>query len=92
MQKRVVINECFGGFSLSEQALKRYRELGGTVEYHRDIERDDPLLIQVVEELGEAANGRCAALKIVEIPSDVEWQIEEYDGLEHVAEKHRIWS
>jgi hypothetical protein len=45
----------------------------------------------VVLELGEAANGRCAELKVVEIPDDVEWQIEEYDGLEWVAEKHRTW-
>ena len=27
----------------------------------------------------------------VEIPDDVEWQIEEYDGSEWIAEKHRIW-
>lgn len=55
------------------------------------IPRDDPILIQVVEELGEEANGIAAELKIVEIPDDVEWVIEEYDGKEWVAEKHRIW-
>ena len=27
----------------------------------------------------------------VEIPDDVEWQIEEYDGTEHISEKHRTW-
>jgi hypothetical protein len=54
--------------------------------------RADPLLVQVVEELGEFADGRHAELKIVEIPDDVEWQIDEYDGLEWVAEKHRTWS
>jgi hypothetical protein len=58
----------------------------------RDVARDDPHLIQVVEELGELADGRFAQLKIVEIPDDVEWQIDEYDGLEWVAEKHRTWS
>ncbi len=25
------------------------------------------------------------------IPDDVKWQIEEYDGLEWIAEKHRTW-
>jgi hypothetical protein len=48
-------------------------------------------LIQVVEELGDGANGYFAKLKIVEIPDDVLWQIEEYDGKEWVAEQHRTW-
>lgn len=54
--------------------------------------RADPLLVQVVEELGEEAGGRHASLKIVEIPDDIEWDIEEYDGTEWIAEKHRTWS
>ena len=56
-----------------------------------DIPRDSPLLLIVVEELGEEANGFLADLKVVEIPDDVEWEIEEYDGREWVAEKHRTW-
>lgn len=48
-----------------------------------------PLLVQVVEELGDRAGGPCACLKVVEIPADVKWTIEEYDGLEWVAEAHR---
>ena len=56
-----------------------------------DIKRDDPVLVQVVEELGEEANGDFAYLKVVEIPDDVDWIIEEYDGCEQVAEKHRTW-
>lgn len=58
----------------------------------REIARDDPILVQVVQELGSVADGNHAQLKIVEIPDDVEWQIEEYDGNEWVAEKHRTWS
>ena len=57
----------------------------------RDIPRNDPALVEVVEVLGEAANGFAANLKIVEIPEDVDWCIEENDGLEWVAEKHRTW-
>lgn len=57
----------------------------------KDIARDDPVLVQVVRELGEKADSRFSSLKVVEIPADVEWIIEEYDGLEWVAEKHRTW-
>lgn len=57
----------------------------------RDLVRDDPVLIQVVRELGTKANAPVAKLKIVEIPASVEWQIEEYDGKEWVAERHRTW-
>ena len=48
-------------------------------------------LIDCIEALGSDADGRHAKLKIVEIPSDVEFTIEEYDGSEWVAEKHRTW-
>jgi hypothetical protein len=95
--RRVVINECYGGFGLSDVAELRYRELAGVDfeddKFHvSDIARDDPLLIKVIRELGPAADGLHAELKIVEIPADVEWQIGEYDGNEWVAEKHRTWS
>lgn len=56
-----------------------------------DISRHDPNLVRVVEELGEKANDAGSNLAIVEIPDDVEYVIEEYDGYEHVAEKHRTW-
>ena len=65
---------------LVEQTLNEY-----------DIPRDDPALVQVVEEMGAVANGRYADLAVVEIPDNVAWQIEESDGLEHIAEKHRTW-
>lgn len=56
------------------------------------IKRDNPLLVQVVEEMGAEANGFCAELKIVEIPFYVKWHIAEYDGVEWVAEDHQTWS
>jgi len=70
----------------------RYEKSNALYFSDRDIERNDPLLIQVIKELKQEANGYCAKLKIVEIPDDVEWEIEEYDGWEHIAEKHRTWS
>ena len=65
----------------------------GTEEYFevREIPRNDPVLVAVVEELGSKANGFCASLKVVEIPENVDWYVEEYDGNEWVAEKHRTW-
>ena len=64
----------------------------GTLFDDDEISRDDPVLIQVVEELGDKANGFCASLKIIEIPDGVNWQVEEYDGREWIAEKHETWS
>lgn len=55
-------------------------------------DRADADLIAIVEEMGSDADGRYAELKIVIVPDDVEWEIAEYDGNEHVAEKHRTWS
>lgn len=132
---KIVVNACFGGFSLSHEAIMRYAELKGirlfvekensfftsyyTIEpakYHElsdkwfkedgnhrrinsknwyfscsDIKRNDPILIKVVEEMGSLANGQCADLEIREIPDDVEWEIDEYDGNETIHEVHRSW-
>lgn len=60
--------------------------------YERDIPRDDPALIQLVEVFGETANGNFAELKVVEIPDGTDWQIGEYDGTEWVEETHQTWS
>lgn len=55
------------------------------------IDRNDPALIQVIEEMGEESWGSFAELSIVEIPDDVKWHIAEYDGREWIAEDHRTW-
>lgn len=56
-----------------------------------DIERTDPILIQIIEEMGEESYGFCSQLEVVEIPDGIEYTIEEYDGDEHIAEAHRTW-
>lgn len=138
---KIVINNCFGGFGLSEKAMRAYfakqgrnvfksgdglsttyfdapvpKEFElpegelfmrrGHPEYERyrswyeehvlsdrDIPRDDPDLVAVVEELGsDVASDAYGRLVVVDIPDGVQWQIEEYDGSEHVAEVHRTWS
>ena len=58
----------------------------------RTIKRDDPVLVDIVREMGEAADGDYARLKIVQLPADVDWTIAEYDGQEWVAEQHRTWT
>lgn len=91
---KVVINQCYGGFSLSKDAIKEYEKRTNKLEsefYDRYIDRDDKDLVAIVEEMGEAANGSCADLNVVEIPDGISWKIEEYDGYEHVAETHRTW-
>ena len=133
---KVVINGCFGGFGLSDQAYEQLIEWGiPVVEYIREErnpktglydkkikqnegkvifdralsgeeislwggrywetwlkdDRENPLLIKVVELLRDKASGRCSNLKVISIPNNVKYTIEEYDGLEHIAEEHRTW-
>ena len=100
---KVVINICFGGFGLSDEAIRLYAEKKGIQLGERqsygydeisdwDISRDDAILVEIVEELGAKANGDYAELKVVEIPDGVDWYVSDYDGNEHIAERHRTWS
>jgi len=69
---------------------EKYREYSWDFRPSKE-DRADPLLIETIETLKEEANGSCCELKIVEVPDDVDWIIQEYDGWEWVAEKHRTW-
>ena len=86
---KIVYNACYGGFSLSEKAIARYIELSGVSAedfYDRDVARNDPILAQVVEELGREADGDCAKLEIYEIAAGTKYYLDEYDGMEHIIE------
>lgn len=121
---KVVINRCYGGFGLSDQAFEMLLDRKG-IEWEKspakntfsspfdyydkghvgeddhylwyrnvindDADRADPILVQIVEELGEKVNTRFSDLRVVDVPDDAKWYIEEYDGYEHVAEEHRTW-
>jgi hypothetical protein len=50
----------------------------------RNIERSDPALVQVVQELGNKASDRYAELTIEDIPAGTLYRIDEYDGFESV--------
>jgi hypothetical protein len=68
-----------------------YKTDKNTTWYDGNLDRDDPLLIQVVETLDDEANGQFAKLEVVEIPDGIAWTITEYDGYESVEEEHRSW-
>lgn len=89
---KVVINKCFGGYGLSEAAYKYMGLEWDGYGFAFSGDRTNPQLVKCVETLGEAANGRFAYLKVVEVPDDVSWYIDEYDGSESVEEAHRSWS
>lgn len=59
--------------------------------YLRNEHREDPVLIEVIEELGEKANGRFGNLKIVEIPDDLDYVIDEYYGIEILHQRVQEW-
>lgn len=64
----------------------------GTLVCFRDNVREDADLIAIIEEYGsKKCSGMCSSLKVVEIPDDVQWEIDEYDGLESIHEVHRVW-
>ena len=59
----------------------------------RDLKwRTDNDLINLLEEKGsDFVSSPLSSLKVLEIPDDVEWEVEEYDGSEWISEKHRTW-
>lgn len=59
--------------------------------YLREEHREDPILIEVIEELGDKANGRFANLKVVEIPDDLNYVIDDYDGIETLHQDVETW-
>jgi len=117
MVQEIVINNCYGGFSLTDEFVAWLREQGHkdaekeTIagEYFSDgsgpkdefvgvhpdyISRTDELLLKAVKgktDFDGSVGGRCAELKVVEVPDGVDWEIDEYDGFESVEETHRSW-
>lgn len=100
---KIVINSCFGGFSLSKPVYDelgiewddfgylRNKDLGISSENHNAY-RSDPRLILAIEKVGiEKSGGFCAKLSIVDIPEGISWVIDDYDGCETVEEVHRSW-
>ena len=89
--QEIVINTIYGGFGLSKEAQKLLKQKTSFNSLFR-LRRDNEFLIEVVRQLGRKANSKKAELKIVTIPDGVSWQIEDHNGLEWIAEVHRIWN
>ena len=91
---KIVINDCHGGFGLSEEGEKRYLELGGDPPelgflWHA-IDRTQPALVQTVEELQDKAMDDYAQLEITDIPAGTKYRIREFDGLEWIETEDEI--
>lgn len=56
-----------------------------------DSHRTDPLLIEVVKELGDDADSAFSKLKIVDIPDGMDYVIDDYDGIETLHQKVMEW-
>ena len=107
---KVVINDCYGGFSLSTEAVDWLETHGAfnTPQLQRELqsirkwmgtndkdycctdpfERDNSLLVQCIEELGEKANPRGTATKLIVREEngklDEDFFIGNYDGNEEI--------
>lgn len=110
---KIVINVCYGGFSISKEAaefmakngcerakqelaeyavVNRWFGYGIVEEMDGGYDRTSAYLIRAVETLKEKANGSLAKLKVVEIPDGIDYYISDYDGVESIHEKHRVWN
>ena len=55
---------------------------GNYFSQNEKIERDDKVMVSVVEELGAEANGQHAEIRMAEIMDNEEYEIHDYDGVE----------
>lgn len=87
IERKVVYNDCHGGFGLSDEAKQLAFELTGDKKWvddydYKEDERHNETLVAVVEALGDKASGQCADLKIRTVSGS--YRIDYYDGLETV--------
>ena len=82
-EERLKEKEGEAWYSMTRDERIQYNQMHSEQTWnYRDIPRHDPILVQVVEELGEKANGSHANLCIAEV--DGPYRIDEYDGNESV--------
>lgn len=79
---KFVLNKCYGGASLSDDAVKALGRDG-----YYDFKRQDADLIALIEEKGsEFCSGDCSHLFVVTVPEEAtDWEIEDYDGIETIV-------
>ena len=59
--------------------------------YLNDKHRTDPVLIEVIEEIGDLAIDIASCLVVVDIPDGMNFTIDYYDGYEELHEATPIW-
>ena len=80
---KLVINTCYGGFSVKPEIRKKYG-LKKCDRWSSNDFRTDKKLIELIES-GIDCNDTCSELQIVEIPDEAtDYYVEEYDGAETV--------
>ena len=79
IKMKVVVNHCYGGFSLPDDFCKKYN-----LERYTNIDRTDPRLIEYVEKHPEQ-RFNFSKLAVVEVPDEAtDWEINDYDGSENI--------
>ena len=80
----LLTNETFD--NVTKLSRDDFKELKGYLVNSgvRDSRYDDEDLITVVEELGELASTDLSNLKVVEIPDDYDWLIDQYRRFERI--------
>lgn len=94
---KIMFNNCFGGFSLSDQAVAMYKAKKGIPDHEAlayasdEFPRHDEDMIAIVEALGPEASGQCSEIRIAKIPAKFlsYYYISEYDGSESVSVDHK---
>lgn len=79
---KVIYNDCYGGRSLSKEAMN---ELGNHTLSH-SFSRTDERIVQMIEDKGsDYVSGPSSCLQIARVPQGANWTIDEYDGWETVT-------
>ena len=87
MSHKIVINTCYGGFGLSDEAIKWLEDRGVDDTY--ELSRHDPLLVECVETLKEKANNPYSRLAVIEIEGNL-YRVEKYDGKEWIEQPENM--
>ena len=79
-------------YSYSKDFGETTNELDDAYYFSIPEDRSDKDLVSVIEDMGEKSFSKYSTLKIVEIPDGIEYEIDDYDGIETIHECHRSWS
>ena len=93
MTTKIIYNDCYGGFGLSDLAEAALGRAGCTpneIDDFRYENRHDPRLVRVVETMGsDLASGPCSALRVAEV-SGSKYRVYQYDGAETIQTPEHI--